>query len=128
MARRAKVKQSKPSIIDQAILNAHEDIAQVRADFGDAVAQAVATTIGLERDLEIGGPIAQYMRHARESLIGELVDFADMDPNNVEAVRRVQGSIKEYARLLNWVATTVEIGTGERLHMEANAGEDARDD
>lgn len=126
MARR--VRQTKISVIDQAILNAQGDIAQVRADFGDAIADAVAITIGLEKDIAVGGPLAAYLRHARESLIAELVAFADIDPNKVEDVRRAQSAIREYGRLLDWVATTVEIGTGEKAHMEAGAGSELKDD
>tara|TARA_R110000822_G_scaffold92983_3_gene214262 strand:+ start:266 stop:655 length:390 start_codon:yes stop_codon:yes gene_type:complete len=120
----------KLSPIDQAILNAQGEVAEIRAEMGNAVADAVVSMIGMQKDIEITGPLTSYRRHIRESLVANLVDFADVAPTDVEAVRRAQNAIREYRTLLEWMATTFEIGTGEIAHMESMSGDDdePRDD
>lgn len=126
MARRPR--QGRISPIDQAILNAAADIAAVRAEFGDVVASAVTNMIGLEKDIEIKGPFASYMEHVRESAVDAISRFAEVDETDVKAIRAAQAAIRQYKTVLEWVATTFEIGTGEKAHMEAGAGSELKDD
>ena len=125
--------KSHASVIDQAIINHQRDLAldgvDVRADFGDAVAEAFSTLVGLEKDLEIGGPLSAYWKYKRESLIEVLIGFIELNPNDADGVRHAQSEIKEYLNFLNWMGMTFEIGTGEKFQMEARADQDEpRDD
>lgn len=126
MARKPRPARISP--IDAAILNAQADIAAVRAEFGDVVAEAVTDMIGLEKDIEIKGPFSAYMRHVRESAVEAISHFVDVDETDVKAIRAAQAAIRQYKTVLEWVATTFEIGTGEKAHMEAGAESELRED
>jgi hypothetical protein len=65
-------------------------------------------TVDIERDLAAQGPLKSYLDSRREEAKEALRILVDIDPNDAVRIVQAQSSVREYLRVVDWIAGHID--------------------
>jgi hypothetical protein len=80
----------------------------------------------IARDLQVRGPLYQYVQYRRKPAIVALNELVNLDPGDVAGIAAAQASVREYLMATEWIDRSVEIGSDatETIQREYRDGEE----